>query len=92
MTIVGTGLGSVKSVYFGSVRSPHVENPPTFMGTSDTKIEAQIPPGRANTAVEIRVNTLAGSTLSAKTFSYVWYLGWASLPVRGVPNNVRLKG
>ena len=70
MTIVGTGLGSVKSVYFGSVRSPFVTNPPTFMGTSDTEIKAKIPPGRADTKVQIRVNTLAGSALAAKTFSY----------------------
>ncbi len=70
MTIIGTGLGSVKSVYFGSVRSPLVANPPTFMGSSDTQIKAKIPPGRADTKVQIRVNTLAGSAFAAKTFSY----------------------
>ena len=70
MTIVGTGLGSVKSVYFGSVRSPLVVNPPTFMGASDTEIKAKIPPGRADTTVQIRVNTFAGSAVAAKTFSY----------------------
>ena len=70
ITIVGTGLGSVKSVYFGSVRSPLVANPPTLMGTSDTEIEARIPPGIADTMVKIRVNTLAGSVLSGKAFSY----------------------
>ena len=70
MTIIGTGLGSVQSVYFGSVRSPLAVNPPTFMGPSDTEIQAKIPPGIADTRVKIRVITLAGSAVSSKTFSY----------------------
>jgi hypothetical protein len=69
-TILGTGLGSVQSVFFGSVRSPEVLNPPGLTGGSDTVIEAVIPPGTAGSTVSVTVQTLAGAAHVPGKFTY----------------------
>lgn len=69
-TILGSGLGGVQSVYFGSVPSPEVLNPPGFTGGSDTVIEAEIPPGAAGSTVTVTVRTLAGTAHAPQKFTY----------------------
>lgn len=82
--ILGSGLGSVQSVYFGTARSPEAVNPPGFTGGSDTEVEAVIPPGVAGKAVTVTVQTLAGTAAAPQSFTY-----FASAP--GAPPSVSAK-
>jgi len=71
VTIVGTGLGSVTAVKFGSAVTTHVSNPQDGLGLSTISVRAAVPPGTVGARVAITVVTLAGTSQPAPvTFTY----------------------